>query len=1065
MTPARDRFVREKRRVMTSGANNVSTISDKLYSQAREPDPSLWPAKLSSLYYKFKALCTVYTFLSIHKHTVPLIHTLQASVSSITKRPLEMCDLAQIKVLCPQLVHFDYVQAFNIQEGQTSKRRRREDAYQPERPVDDYILKFEFLDQDNFSEKATSKRYVASSKPRHEAAMQLISRRTNTFARAMQDWVDQHFQQDPVECLRDKGKFFLPAHPKNTIPAIFTQSSIKHILETISNVPWWRNQIVPGGRRTFPAKLAQFGQAEPPLDQDMMDTLHYTHGIQQLYSHQASALTHIQHGKHVVVSTSTSSGKSLVYQVPIAHALVQDPNATALCIFPTKALTQDQLSSLCRLLRHYNGIADTEAYIYDGDTPADERRKIRDRVRVLFTNPDMLHQAILPHGEKWRRFLQGLRVVLLDELHVYTGIFGTHTSLILRRLRRLCAALGNESLQFVSCSATISEPKEHMKQLLGMDVGEIEEVRNDGAPCGPKEWVLWNPPLIDPHDPSRGRMSAYTEVSQLFRHLLSNGIRTIVFAKVRRTCEIITRQVREDFVHDGRTDLAHRVFAYRSGYAPSDRRQLEYDMAHGHVMGLIATSALELGVDIGVLDAVILFGVPYSSASMWQQAGRAGRRQKEALVILLGEPFPVDQYYMRNPGLVFQPPMTKLWIEPSNELILEAHIRCAAFEMPFSLSDAHYFGDAGWTIAQHVCFRDKAGYYCIQDTESPALNVPIRGARQDTYQYIDAMTGQLLEEVEAERIYFEAYEGAVFMHQGLTYICQSVQHDMRVVYLARSQVQYHTRPRDVTDIDPCEVWRMRTLKHNDMYAYYGRVDVIFHVWGYFKVDRRANILDAVDIDVEPLVRPTHGVWIDVPWHIVEELTEHDILASAAIHAAEHAILNLTSLFVASSADDVRTECKIALREFSGRKTQRTRPSRLIFYDKPGQNAGVCTQVFEHLTSLVQMALKEMELCECTDGCPECIEAPTCQHGNQVSSKQGAMAILRGLLHRPLFVKGDTLTKRHGDPEVLSHTLCAPEPVPQRKGTQLEHIIEESCGVYRERPGSTDQLNGSLFFEA
>lgn len=1050
---------------MTSGADiKVTTISDKLKSQVQEPDPSKWPLELSNLFYTFKALCTVYTFLSIHKHTAPLIHTLQASVSSMTKRPLETSDLAKIKALCPQLVHFGYVQSLRLQEAQSSKRRRREDAYQPQRPMDDYILTFEFLDRDNSSDKATSRRYVASSKPRQEAAQELISRRTNTFARAMQGWVDQHCQNDPVECLHSKSQSFMPTPPKKNIPPTCTRSSIKSILETISHVSWWRDQIVPGGRRTFPAKLAQFAQTEPPLDQEMMDALQDTHGIQQLYSHQAAALTHIQRGKHVVVSTSTSSGKSLVYQVPIAHALAQDPNATALCIFPTKALTQDQLSSLSRLLRHHNGIKDAEAYTYDGDTPADERGSIRTRARVLFTNPDMLHQAILPHEEKWRRFLKGLRVVVLDELHVYTGIFGTHTSLILRRLRRLCAALGNELLQFVSCSATISEPKEHLKQLLGMDVGEIEEVGNDGAPCGPKEWVLWNPPLIDPHDPSHGRMSAYNEVSQLFRHLLSNGVRTIVFAKVRRTCEIITRKVRDDFLHDGRPDLAHRVHAYRSGYAPSDRRQLEYDMAHGHVMGLIATSALELGVDIGVLDAVILFGVPYSSASMRQQAGRAGRRQKESLVILLGEPFPVDQYYMRNPELVFQPPMTKLWIEPSNELILEAHIRCAAFEMPFSPSDSRFFGEAGWTIAQRVCFSDKAGYYQVQDTESPALSIPIRGARQDTYQYIDVMIGQLLEEVEIERVYFEAYEGAVFIHQGITYICQSVHHDMRVVYLARTQVQYYTRPRDLTDIDPCEVWRMRTLKHNDMYAYYGRVDVIFRVWGYFKVDWRANILDTVDIDAEPFVRPTHGVWIDVPWHIVEKLTEHDILAPAAIHAAEHAILNLTSLFVASSADDVRTECKISLRELSGHKTQRLRPSRLIFYDKPGQNAGVCAQVFEHLSSLLQMALHEMESCECTDGCPECIEAPTCRHGNLVSSKRGALAVLRSLLHRPLFDNEDTLPTRQSDLEALSHTLCEPEPVPRRKGTQIEHIIEEPRDEHDKRPNCMDHVGSSLFFE-
>ena len=287
---------------------------------------------------------------------------------------------------------------------------------------------------------------------------------------------------------------------------------------------------------------------------------------------------------------------------------------------------------------------------------------------------------------------------------------------------------------------------------------------------------------------------------------------------------------------------------------------------------------------------------------------------------------------------------------------------------------------------------------------------------------------------------------------------------MRVVYLARTQVQYYTRPRDLTDIDPCEVWRMRTLKHNDMYAYYGRVDVIFRVWGYFKVDWRANILDTVDIDAEPFVRPTHGVWIDVPWHIVEKLTEHDILAPAAIHAAEHAILNLTSLFVASSADDVRTECKISIRELSGHKTQRLRPSRLIFYDKPGQNAGVCAQVFEHLSSLLQMALHEMESCECTDGCPECIEAPTCRHGNLVSSKRGALAVLRSLLHRPLFDNEDTLPTRQSDLEALSHTLCEPEPVPRRKGTQIEHIIEEPRGEHDKRPNCMDHVGSSLFFE-
>lgn len=1002
----------------------------------------------------------MYTFCSSHKQVVPTVETLQRSTASLLHRPLELDDLARIKAVCPDMIHWAYVSAMSLPDSATppAKRRRQdEDLFAlPRSHVNEYTMLFEFTDHGLHTGKATSRRYVAASKPKHTTSMALIQRRTDTFARALDDIVEAAHtaQLDPEQLLAEAVHAVYPTGPPESMPGVSSlirptaRPTIAAMLASLPSLPWWRDQIVPGGRHTFAARPAMYSDVDPPLSSLIMDALDKAYRITSLYTHQALALTSFQRGQHVVVSTGTSSGKSLVYQIPMAMALADD-EATALCIFPTKALTQDQLRSLQTFFSHFPPTHDVVVATYDGDTPMPQRKAIREQARVLFTNPDMLHQAILPHEMGWRRFFRGLRVVVLDELHIYAGVFGTHVAWILRRLRRLCHALGNDHIQFVSASATIAEPADHMARLVALPTTCIDVVDQDGSPCGQKEWVVWNSPLIDPRDPSHGRVSTFSEASQLFRHLLCQGIRTILFAKVRRTCEILVREIREDLLREGHAELAERVHGYRSGYSASDRRSLEQDMASGHTMGLIATSALELGVDIGGLDAVLLFGMPYSSASLWQQAGRAGRRQKDALVVVLGEPFSVDQYYMRHPELVFAKPSTALWLDLENELIMERHIHCAAFEMPLHDTDEPFLGARCLDVAKRVLEADQDGYlHCTHLTETPAHTIAIRGARQDTYKYVDATSGALLEEVEWERVYFEAYEGAVFLHQGQTYICQHVWHEQRIARMMRANVLYHTRPRDVTDIDARETWRIRTLPHASVYAYYGRVDVCVRVWGYFKVDRRANILDAVDIEAAPMVRPTVGLWIDVPWPIIEALSQRGIHAAAAIHAAEHAILSLTPMFIASMADDVRTECKVAKREYGRRPTQRKRPSRLIFYDKPGQDAGVCAQMFGHVDTLLQIALRVIEECGCTEGCPGCIETPTCLHDNDVSSKLGAMAVLRGLLQRDLFADWDEPRHEQGhapsalsDDTMFSHTLCEPTPVPQRVDTIVEDITE------------------------
>lgn len=836
------------------------------------------------------------------------------------------------------------------------------------------------------------------------------------------------------------------------------RSDVNEIIDEMKAMPWWKEQIVPGGHRVFEQREATYDDLEFQLSQALVDALYATTQIEKFYTHQAEALNALHDGYNVIVSTSTSSGKSLIYQIPVLQALENDPNSTALYIFPTKALAQDQRRSLQDLLTNCEGLEDMIVATYDGDTQKEERQEVRERANVIFTNPDMLHQSILPSEDLWRRFLRNLKYVVVDELHTYNGLFGAHVSFIMRRLRRICNALGNRCIKFVSCSATVANPSEHMQTLFGVE--DVKVVTKDGSPTGKKEWVVWNPPHIDPEDPAQGRVSAYAEVSRVFRHLVERGVRTIVFTKVRRTCEIVIRQIRSDLLLEDRADVASKVMAYRSGYSPQDRRKIEQDMFKGSLLGIVATSALELGIDIGSLDAVIMLGFPYSISSLRQQAGRAGRRQKDSLAVLVGDPFPTDQYYMNNPDEIFTQPDAALSVDLGNDFVLEAHLQCAAEEMPIHPEDDQkYFGERLPVLCKTRLVGDEHGFYhCREELRpNPSREVAIRGARQETYAYIDDTPGlrggpRVMEEVEVDRAIFEAFEGAVFMHQGLSYICKEISHDTRIARMVQADVNWHTRPRDITDVDASETHRIRALRDSPYRAYYGRVTVTTLVWGYFKVDRRANILDAVDVDCPPFVRDTHGLWIDVPMWIVDALTEKTINAAAAIHAAEHALLSLTPMFVVSMAGDVRTECKVAEKEYAKRTSTRKRPARLTFYDTPGQNGGICAKAFDHLDGLFRIAIAVIEACPCVEGCPACVTSNTCAHANLVTSKVGALGVLRGLVGREPF--DDDMLPQQNEPgiapgmlerhEQLNHTIMSAPPVrTARDGPPVEvEVVEE-----------------------
>ncbi|GAA6014536.1 hypothetical protein JCM10207_001638 [Rhodosporidiobolus poonsookiae] len=791
------------------------------------------------------------------------------------------------------------------------------------------------------------------------------------------------------------------------------------IEEIMKDQELYKDQIVDGGHRTFEAREAVYGTLDYPFSDAIATALLSTKSISatSLYSHQALAINALTpspshpYGRNVIISTSTSSGKSLIYQLPVVRALEDDQEATALYVFPTKALAQDQKRSLGELVAAVEGLEHVRVATFDGDTPKEDRDYIRENASVIFTNPDMLHITILPQEERWRRFFRKLKYVVVDELHIYSGLFGCHMAFVMRRLRRICAAVGNRHVQFVSCSATITNPVEHMSTIFGVE--DIVLVDEDGSPCGQKEYLVWNPPHIDDMDPKQGRVSTIFETSRIFRFLMERGIRTIVFCRVRQQCEILMKQVRQDLMLDGRSDMASRVMSYRSGYSPEDRRRIEQEMFSGQLLGVIATTALELGIDIGSLDAVLTVGFPYTLPGLRQQAGRAGRRNKDSLAMLICDPFPLDQHYARNPDLIFSSPFQQLNLDLDNPLVLEGHIQCAADEMPLVADeDACFFTGGDVDRLRRLCDDRLVGpdddgfYHCHPRFKPyPAKSVPIRTTEDEYYTVVDVTGGRnkVIEEVEMSRVNFTTYEGAVYMHMGRTFLVREVNHDRRLAKIEEASVEWRTRQRDFTNIDPVEALTIRELHGGATTAAYGTVKIEAVVFGYFKVDKRNNILDVVDLHTPPFVRISHGLWIDVPKLALEILLLKNFHPAGSIHAAEHAIMGLTPVFAMCSEGDVRTECKQPEKEMSGVGTTRKRPARLILYDTAGKSGGICAKVFDNISSLVAQAADTIANCPCAEGCPSCVASHICSGANTIVSKIGALIVLDAMLGRPIDV--------------------------------------------------------------
>lgn len=557
------------------------------------------------------------------------------------------------------------------------------------------------------------------------------------------------------------------------------------------------------------------------------------------------------------------------------------------------------------------------------------------------------------------------------------------------------------------------------------------------------------------------------ECARLFCQLVLRGVRVIAFCRVREKCEKLVSAVREELERLGRAECVSRVMGYRAGYTAHDRRKIELEMFEGKLLGIIATTALELGVDIGVLDCVLTWGFPYTIANLRQQSGRAGRRNKDSLSILVGDCFPTDQHYMQNPDEIFSKPNCELLVDLENMLVKEGHIQCAAYEMPIRpLQDAQYFGEDLSQICRERLVPDDLGYYHCHDRFRPVPSkfVSIRDTEEEHFAIVDITNGRnvVLEELEASRATFTIYDGAIFLHQGITYLVRDFLPDRRMAKVEKVKVEWTTEQRDYTDVDPIETEAIKRITGSLSRAYHGAIRITQVVYGYFKLDKRNRVLDAVHVDNPPVVRYAKGMWLDVPRRALEILVGRRLHVAGAIHAAEHAVMSLMPNFVVSMPGDVRTECKNSMKEFARRETARKRPARLTFYDAKGGagGSGINTKAFEFVDSLLAQALARVAACTCpgTRGCPECVCSEMCKDANEVMSKAGSTVVLRSLLGLEIDVEALPMGPEEASPFGVETVIVA-QPVPPRDRATLQLIGMKEEEL--EEQGFLDKLPEAL----
>ncbi|MFN8034570.1 MAG: DEAD/DEAH box helicase [Acidimicrobiia bacterium] len=731
-------------------------------------------------------------------------------------------------------------------------------------------------------------------------------------------------------------------------------------------------------REHLPARPARRAMLSTGLHPEMEERL-AARRIDALFTHQVDAIDRLRAGGHVAVSTGTASGKSLCYQVPIVESVVAGRPETALLLFPTKALAQDQLRSLRSWL-----VPGLRAVTYDGDTPGDERSWARKNANVVLTNPEMLHMGILPSHQRWATFLMRLRYVVVDELHTLRGIFGSHVAHLLRRLRRVCAHYGSAP-SFCFASATIGNPAGLASELCGLPV---EAVDDDGSPRGERCFAVWQRPLLDVH--SGARASANVDTATAMSRFVREGQQTLAFTRSRKGAELVAAQTRRILEEDA-PELAPRVAAYRAGYLADERRALEKQLAGGQLLGVAATNALELGIDVGSLDAVILNGFPGTLASLWQQAGRAGRTGRRAAAVLVAGDDQLDQWYVAHPSeLVNREPEAAV-INPSNPFVLRAQVSCAAHELPLSPDDDVYFGDALDDVVRDLVLEDRlkprAGKMYWAGKTPPAPGVGLRTGSSAEVRLVATADDRLVGTVDESRAMHVAHPGAIYLHQGRQYRVERLDTAQHLAFLTETDDDEYTQPRDETDIAITREERRGAKGHGT--AHIGAVEVTNRLVAFQRKRASSNeVIETVPLEVPPRTLPTRACWYTVPHDVLAVAGVEPARVMGAVHAAEHGLIGMLPLFTICDRWDVGG-VSMALHPQTGEPT-------IFVYDGYPGGAGIADLAFEALDRHVEATLELISRCPCDDGCPSCVQSPKCGNWNEYLDKHAAIALLRAL---------------------------------------------------------------------
>ncbi|MBR2557639.1 MAG: DEAD/DEAH box helicase [Methanobrevibacter sp.] len=740
---------------------------------------------------------------------------------------------------------------------------------------------------------------------------------------------------------------------------------------------------------TIPAKKASYKKLDN-LNENIINYLDFKNV--KLYEHQADTYSHIKHGNNVIITTPTASGKTLAFNLPIMETMIEDSHACALYIYPAKALANDQLNVLKNLESSLD--ITTNPKTYDGDTSRGQKKDIRNKSRIVLTNPYQLH-LILSWNHQWERFYRNLKYIVIDEAHYYRGVFGSNVAFLIRRLKRIANYYGSDP-QFILSSATLANPLELANKLTGEEFLLVDE---DSSPSGEKDFILYNPYKNYRNPNKKLSPSVHVETADVFIYLMLKRIQTLCFTVSRKITELIAMWSKNDTtLAEGKLD-ASRIAAYRAGYRPEERREIEDGLKSGKYLGVTCTNALELGIDIGSLDAVIISGYPGTMMSTWQQSGRAGRSNQKSLAILIAFENQLDQYFMNNPKYFFNKSQENAIIDLTNPILQKAHVLCACDEIHEGLSvdDAGKYFNADKELLDELYYDNylsisPKGNYHYRKNDNPAMNHSLDQISGEEFKVMN--NGKLLETMERSQVYREAHEGAILINKGETYTVDNVNLTKRFVNVSKKNVEYHTMVLSDTEVNVIN--KISKKKYGDLTIHFGELNVKKDYYKYKRM-QFSKVLGTHDLDLPPLKFKTKGLWFTIPREVKDYLEDkygkNDEVFEGGLHGAEHALIGLFPLQVMCDRFDI-----------GGMSTAYhadTQEATIFIYDGYEGGIGICEKAMDVFVELLEATLDLIKECSCSEGCPACIYSPKCGNDNKPLHKKATEYILQHMLDETL----------------------------------------------------------------